>query len=96
MSARKRAQLSRKAQALAGKEASGSSSVVPAVLMRCYVDEWLTDADHSVVDGQRDVVAWNRWRRARQAFADERGLTLMQAFGCVARGVAGESRPTND
>ncbi|MFI6897583.1 hypothetical protein ACIBM4_26065 [Streptomyces sp. NPDC050256] len=67
---------------------------MPTLLMQCYVDEWLTDADDALTDGHRDVVAWNRWRRARAAWADERGLTLLQAFGCVARGVAGESRPT--
>lgn len=93
-SARKQAQLARRAQASAGQGSGGASSAVPAVLMQCYVDEWLTSEDHALADGQRDVVAWNRWRRARQTFADERGLTLMQAFGCVARGVAGESRPT--
>ncbi|MFJ9110475.1 hypothetical protein [Streptomyces sp. NPDC102283] len=91
MSARKAAQLARRAQASA-EQGRGSSSVVPAVLMQCYIDEWITADDHALTDGQRDVVAWNRWRRARQAWADERGLTLVQAFGCVARGVAGESR----
>lgn len=94
MSARKAAQLARRAKASAG-HAVGPSSLVPVELEQCYVDEW-TSEDDALVDGQRDVVAWNRWRRARQAFADERGLTLMQAFGCVSRGVAGASRPTLD
>lgn len=93
MSARKAAQLARRAQASAG-QGRAASSAVPTALMQCYVDEWITADDQALTDGQRDVVAWNRWRRARQAWADERGLTLMQAFGCVARGVAGENRPT--
>ncbi|MGW0312345.1 hypothetical protein [Streptomyces flavidovirens] len=43
--------------------------------------------DHALNNGDQMVKAWSRWRRARQAYVDERGTTLMDAFGCVSRGV---------
>lgn len=45
----------------------------PELCAPCVVEDWLTSADIGISRDEAALRAWGRWRRARYAYADERG-----------------------
>lgn len=88
MSARREAQLARRAQR-GGLRGTARPSCPPE-LRRCLVYEWLSasacdEVEESGWNSPLVVTAWRRWLNARQAYADEVGQPVMKACGPTAR-----------
>jgi hypothetical protein len=82
VSARRAAALARRAAERQGIDVTtGEIKCPPELRHPCYVEDWLTPADALLKEEDAWIVAWGRWKRARAAYAEERGRPVHELCG---------------